>query len=296
MTDARFTLTIGALSNEAALKLATSIEDDFRHDPLAVSINETNELLGHWEIVAYFSSADECRALAAVYAADKVRVAEVPDLNWVKQSLQGLAPISAGRFYIHGSHDRGKRRAGGISIEIDAATAFGTGHHGTTIGCLRALDRILKFTKPNAVFDLGCGTGVLAIAAARATHASILATDIDAEAVRVAVNNARLNKSGQDVKACPAAGLHHRQIRAHAGFDLVFANILARPLASLAPALSLKVRAGGYLILSGITRDQVRWIKSCYRNRGMIVTATTHVDNWSTLVMQRAAKKRCPNH
>jgi ribosomal protein L11 methyltransferase len=292
MTDARFTVTIGALTHDAAQVFAAKLEDDVRFDPLAISINETDEHLNHWEVIAYFSSVEDCEEFVATHST--AAIATVPDVNWVKQSLQGLAPVSAGRFYIHGSHDRHARRAGGVSIEIDAATAFGTGHHGTTIGCLMALDQILKHTKPNRIFDLGCGTGVLAIAGALATRSKTLATDIDDEAVRVTRMNAQLNGAGLTCLTAP--GLHHHAIRNQPGFDLIFANILARPLVSLAHGITHMLSPGGYVVLSGITRDQVRWIKACYRNRGLFVESTLLIGNWATLVLQRPHKRRRPDH
>ncbi len=221
----------------------------------------------------------------------------MPHVDWVRKSLEGLAPVTAGRFFLHGSHDRARRRAGGQSFEIDAGTAFGTGHHGTTAGCLLALDGILKHQTPRRMFDLGCGTGVLAIAAARATRQAVLATDIDPEAVRVTIGNAKLNALGPLTRAHTAAGLHHPVIRQSAPYDLVFANILARPLAALAQGLSTLLAPGGNLILSGLTRDQLRWIKACYQTRGLIHARTIFMGNWVALVMKRTGiNAKRPGH
>ena len=203
------------------------MEDDWRIEVLAVGINETDAVHGLWETVAYF--ADEAGALAADAALGLHGViASLPDTDWVAGSLQGLAPVAAGHLFLHGSHDRQRRRGGGISLEIDAGTAFGTGHHGTTEGCLVALDALLKRTRPRRILDLGCGTGVLAIAAVRALRAKALASDIDPEAVRVTRRNAVGNNVGPLVEAIAAPGLKHAGIAVCAPYDLIFANILAR--------------------------------------------------------------------
>ena len=148
MTEARFTLTIPDLSHDGANDLATALEEDIRLDPLAITINETDEARALWELVLYFGSAEEAEAAREVDALASGVIAAMPQQDWVRQSLEGLAPVSAGRFFLHGAHDRPRRRAGGMSLEIDAGTAFGTGHHGTTEGCLMALDGILKRRAP----------------------------------------------------------------------------------------------------------------------------------------------------
>jgi ribosomal protein L11 methyltransferase len=181
-----------------------------------------------------------------------------------------------------------------VPLEIDAGTAFGTGHHGTTAGCLLALDSILKRRKLERILDLGCGTGVLAIAAARATKRTTLATDIDSEAVRVTRLNAHLNGVGQLVQAVTAPGLKHSRIADGAPYDLIFANILARPLISLAQGLTSIMAPRGDLILSGLTRDQVRWVEAAYRNRGLVSIRTLLIGNWATLIL--ADKRKRPDH
>ena len=293
MTVARFTLTIGNLPLAAAQDLAERLEGAIAHDPLAVTINETDEARSLWETVGYFASAAEAAAARQTFGGD---AAPLPDTDWVRQSLEGLAPVTAGRFFLHGSHDRERRRPGGISLEIDAGTAFGTGHHGTTEGCLSALDQLLKRRRPTSILDVGCGTGVLAIAAARASASVATASDIDPEAVRVTQLNARLNLAGPRIRAFAAPGLKDRRIAEHGPFDLVFANILARPLVALARGLARITGPGGHLVLSGLTRDQARWIGATYRNHGMLPVARLNRGNWVTLVFTNPANKRRPHH
>jgi ribosomal protein L11 methyltransferase len=296
MTVARFTLTISDFSHQAAQDFTETVENDFQLEPLAVTINETDEARALWEVVLWFEDEATANSARSHLKLEQATIAPVPDVDWVRRSLEGLAPVAAGRFFLHGSHDRAVRRSGGHSIEIDAGTAFGTGHHGTTSGCLSAIDDILKRERPRRILDLGCGTGVLAIAAALALKCKTLATDIDAEAVRVTIRNAQLNEVGPLIKAVTAAGLHHRAIREAAPFDLIFANILARPLANLAPGLSNILVPGGKLILSGLTTDQLRWIRSCYCNLGLVPTRCIRNGNWIALVMTKPTIQKRPRN
>ncbi len=294
--SARFILTCPAQSLDAAQALADDIESHIAIDALAVAVNEVDEERALWNTVAYFSEEG-----AATAARDALKIAgditPLPDVDWVRQSLQGLAPVIAGRFQLYGSHDRARRRAGGFSFEIDAGTAFGTGHHGTTAGCLIVFDRLLKQKRPRRVFDLGCGTGVLALAAAQATATKVLATDIDPEAVRVTKLNASRNRLAPRIHAVTAVGLHHPAIRAAAPYDLIFANILARPLASLAQGLSQLLAPGGIVILSGLTREQLRWIVACYRARGLIPVTSIKIENWVAVALQRTGiNAKRPKH
>ena len=291
MDQARFTLTFGGLSHDEAFSMMERLEAEPRIDAVAITINETDEAKAVWETVAWFSARAEAEAARDIIGIVTAAIAEVENRDWVRESLAGLAPVSAGRFFLHGSHDRALRRAGGIAMEIDAGTAFGTGHHGTTKGCLLAFDTLLKRQRPARVFDLGTGTGVLALAAAKALRHKVLATDIDAEAVRVAALNARHNGVGPLIKAVTAAGLHAPAVHAHAPFDLIFANILAKPLERLATGISELLAPGGHVILSGLTRDQERWILACYRARGLVLVQGLRLDNWVVLVMQRKSTK-----
>lgn len=293
MTAARFTLTISDLDLGAAQALGELIESDIGLD--AIAINETRELPSRWELVAYFESAAEAETARIGLARESAFVAALPDEDWVRQSLEGLPPVAAGRFFLHGSHDRHRRRAGGISLEIDAGTAFGTGHHGTTEGCLMAFDQILKRRRPHRIFDVGCGTGVLAIAAAKACGTKAVASDIDPEAVRVTRRNAGANGMGPAITAITAAGLKHRGILAKVPYDLIFANILARPLISLAQGLSRILAPGGVLILSGLTLDQCRWVRAAYRNRGLVPVSRIMRGSWATLLLTRPRRRLCSN-
>ena len=294
MTEARYTLTLPGFSHDAANQMTDAIDEQIMLDPLAVTINETDEARGLWEVVLYFADEAEASEAAQLLEREDAKIAPVPEQDWVRQSLEGLSPVTAGRFFLHGSHDRHRRRAGGISLEIDAGTAFGTGHHGTTEGCLVALDQILKRRKPHAILDVGCGTGVLAIAAAKAAGRQAVASDIDPEAVRVTIANTRLNGVTPLIHALTAAGLKHPGIAAKLPYDLIFANILARPLVALASGLSQVLAPGGDLILSGLTLDQVRWIEATYLNRGLVRMARIARGNWATLVFTKPQKKKHP--
>ncbi|HUR42909.1 MAG TPA: 50S ribosomal protein L11 methyltransferase, partial [Aestuariivirga sp.] len=283
--QARFTLTIPGLELPTAQILSDAIDNDFQIDVRALAINETGD--ARWNVVAYFDSQAAAQKARVALAQEAAIIDIVPEMDWVRQSLAGLPPVKAGRFFLYGSHDRERKKPGGISLEIDAGTAFGTGHHGTTEGCLLALDHLIKRRRPKRILDIGCGTGVLAIAAAKAARVTVLATDIDPEAVRVTRHNALINSVGPAIIALRAAGLNHRDIHGRAPFDLIFANILARPLASLAYSLSKILARGGSLILSGLTLDQGRWINAAYRNSGLIRLASIKRGSWVTLIMTR---------
>lgn len=294
MTEARFTLTIPALTHDGANALASALEENFRIEPMAITINETDEARGLWEVVLYFETEQDVADARELEELKGGAIAPMPQEDWVRRSLEGLAPVVAGRFFLHGSHDRHQRRPGGIALEIDAGMAFGTGHHGTTEGCLIALDRILKRRLPENILDVGCGTGVLAIAAARATGRPALASDIDPEAVRVTLANAALNGVKPLIGSFVAAGLSHPRIAANGPYDLIFANILARPLVALSTGLARALKPGGDLILSGLTLEQMRWIEATYESRGLALAGRITRGNWATLVFTRPKKKKHP--
>ena len=220
--------------------------------------------------------------------------------DWVAKSQQGLAPVKAGRFLIHGSHDRDLVRGTGHRIEIDAAQAFGTAHHGTTRGCLLALQRLALGRNRDhiaKIFDLGTGSGILAIAATRLFQSKVLACDIDPVSVDITHSNARLNGAhntahgmrmgGGRLQVIEAAGFAHQAIRAALPFDLIIANVLANPLKSLAPDFRQATSPGSYLLLSGITRAQTRPLLARFRSFGFTPIAIDKLDDWSSLTLQR---------
>jgi ribosomal protein L11 methyltransferase len=216
-----------------------------------------------------------------------VLVAPLPDQDWIKQSQEGLPPVRAGRFFVYGAHDAGTAPAGVIPIRIEAGLAFGTGHHETSALCLHALSRLAKKRRFTRVLDLGCGTGVLGIAAAKLWREPVLATDIDPIAVEVARDNARANEVAPLIQAGVADGLTHPMIASLAPFDLIFANILAAPLTWLAPTLAAAVAPRGIAVLSGLLRNQENLVLSFYRAQGLRLRETLRDGPWSALVLER---------
>lgn len=210
-----------------------------------------------------------------------------PDINWVARSLEGLKPVAAGGFLIHGSHDV-PRGIGLTPIRIDAAQAFGTGHHETTAGCLEALDRLTRTRRYYAPLDVGTGTGVLAIALAKRLRCPVIATDIDPVAVRTAGENARDNGVGRLVTAITADGLRDPRIARAAPYDLIVANILAAPLIALAPAIGRAAMRGGAIVLSGLLATQALRIQLAYARQGMVTERKLIRGDWATLVLRKS--------
>jgi ribosomal protein L11 methyltransferase len=249
---------------------------------------------GSWAVEIYFEhppDRDAVRALLRDIAGDAasecVAFTTVAARDWVAQSLAGLTPVPAGRFVIHGSHDRRRIPPNRIGIEIEAALAFGTGHHGTTRGCLLALDRILNCWRPRRILDVGCGTGVLAIAAARATRQPVEAGDIDAVSVGVARINARLNRVAALVRVMRADGLADHRMRSHAPYDLVFANILLGPVRQLATPIRQIAAPGARIVISGLLASQATAALTAYRARGLVLEQRIILEGWVTLVLRR---------
>lgn len=217
----------------------------------------------------------------------EIEAEALPDIDWVAHSLEGLHAVRAGRFFVHGAHERGEQRPGEIPIEIEAGLAFGTGHHGTTAGCLELIEQVVRREQPRNALDLGTGSAVLAIAIAKLARIPVLATDIDPIATRVAKSNARLNRAGAWVHAETAPGFHHPSFAAWRPFDLIVANILARPLMRLAPSMAQHVAQQGSLILSGILDRQRRAVIAAYVAQGFRHVQTLHREGWSTIHMKR---------
>ena len=247
-----------------------------------------------WLVEAYFGFApdeDEVRALIAVAADEETAQAAAFGVtekrDWVANSLAGLQPVRAGRFLVHGSHDRAKVGASDVAIEIEAGLAFGTGHHGTTRGCLLHFDRLLKRRRPQKVLDVGCGAGVLAIAAGKVLKRKVWLGDIDPVAVEVANANARLNGVGQFCRAAVSRGVENRLLRDAAPYDVVFANILAKPLRLLAPSLAAATAADGDAIVSGLLVADVPGVLAAWRAQGFHLASRIDLEGWASLRLRR---------
>jgi len=300
--DSRFPrdTTVATLQTDerTARRLAGLFAESFTAGELAVSLVDAGR--GNWSVTFYFGAAVDqatVRELAAVAAGAKVsgalRFARVAAKDWVRNTLAGLTPVTAGRFVVHGAHDRAGIAVNRIGIEIEAALAFGTGHHGTTRGCLLALDRIRKSGRAGLrILDLGTGSGVLAIAAARAWRGRVLAADIDAAAVRAARDNARRNRVGAMIAVVRADGVAAAAIRRQAPFDLVCANILLEPLQRAAAPLTKLVAPGGRVVLSGLLAAQANAALSAYRP--LALERRIDLDGWTTLVLRRRTRRTLP--
>ena len=261
-------------------------------DPLlegsTYSILEEDEDRDIWRIDAFPTEPDEAERLRETLSAHDalaVSVEVLADADWLAMALSGLPPVRAGRFFVYGAHDGGRRPVNTVNLRIEAGAAFGTGHHGTTVGCLYAYDALLKRGRFAKVLDVGAGTGVLAIAAAKTGSRLALGTDIDRVSVRIGRENAGLNQVR--ARFVHADGLAHRAVQAGAPYDLVFANILARPLVWLSADIRTALKPGGLAILSGLLRGQERFVRAAYLARGFRVQRRYHRDAWATLVLRR---------
>lgn len=277
-----------------ARTIAGALQNLIEPPPDALSIFEEPGQSAPWRITAYYQAPPDVADLQAGLNSildcqvPLPRGENVPDLNWVALSQAALPPVVAGRFTVHGEHDRHRVPQGPGALLIEAGEAFGTAHHGTTYGCLLAVDGLTRRHVHRRVLDLGCGSGVLAIAVARANPgARILASDIDAASVAVAEQNARVNRCGNRIEFVCAAGLAHQTLRRGRPYDLLIANILAGPLIGLAKELSAAVAPDGHLVLSGLLNEQAREIVAHYRAAGFVLERATRIAGWTTLVMRK---------
>jgi len=279
---------------QTAWRIAEAASESSAVDNVAVSLTDIGA--GRWRLAIHMRAALDqavARALVAAAAGDAaaktLRFERLAAKDWVRESIAGLPPVAAGRFIVHGAHDRGRVAPNRIGIEIEAALAFGTGHHGTTRGCLLALDALIKplskQSRRQTILDLGTGSGVLAIAAARALRRRVIATDIDASVVGVARENARLNRTAPLIEIVRADGVAALSVRRRAPFDLVFANILLGPLKRIAAPLARLTAPGARIVLSGLLPPQANAALAAYR--GFALERRIALEGWTTLVLQR---------
>ena len=289
MNSAGNTTVARLVCDEATAKrLADSLSEHLDLAETAVAAFEGID--GRWNVEIHFEQAPDEAAIRRLIGdaggpAD-VMFETIAARDWVAASLAGLKPVAAGRFTVHGAHDRVHVTANRIGIEIEAALAFGTGHHGTTRGCLLALDGIVKRASPRRVLDIGTGTGVLAIAAAKALRVPVLASDIDPEAVRIARENARLNGIAPFLEYLHAAALGAPRFRTRAPFDLVFANILLPPLKRLAGPMRPLLAPRAHVVLSGLLAAQEQAALAAYRPHGLTLVRRIPLGEWVTLVLR----------
>lgn len=290
MTQTRLYFTTGKIEAD---RIFAALEAAFEDDGLPIALLDVDEDRDIHEVSLYADGdvdAVETRVkdiLAGLSLSKPIERESLPDIDWVARSLEGLKPVRAGRFFVHGAHDRRKRHSGELAIEIEAGLAFGTGHHGTTAGCLEMLEQVVRREHPRNALDLGTGSAVLAIAVARLAHIRVLATDIDPVAVKVAAANARLNHVKALVETVTAPGFHHPIFSARAPFDLIVANILARPLMRLAPEMARHIALGGSIVLSGILDRQRDAVVSAYVGQQFRHVRTLHREGWVTIHLKR---------
>jgi ribosomal protein L11 methyltransferase len=283
-----------AIGNEqTARRVVDRLNESFFEGQAAIAAFERSD--GRWDVTMHFAEAPDqtsIRELVGIAAgsdiADDITFDTVEAKDWVRATLEELVPVRAGRFIVHGHHDRCRIPPNKLGVEIEAALAFGTGHHGTTRGCLLLLDSVLKARRPRRVLDLGTGTGVLGISAAKALRVKLLASDTDPLAVRVARDNARLNGVGDLVQTIRATGFSAPDFGKHGPFNLVLANILANPLRQMATPMATHLAPSALVILSGLLPHQAQGVIAAYRARGLVLERHLIVEGWSSLLMRRA--------
>lgn len=287
-----FKLRIETPTLELGQAASATLEGLEQLAPLAVTLFELAP--PGFVVEAYYDEAPRLQDVRLRLAACGARLPEasleeVPDQNWVALSQASLPPIAAGRFTVHGSHDRARFAMRRLAVEVDAGEAFGSGHNATTVLCLEALDALARRRPLARVLDLGCGSGVLAIAAARAAPAArIIATDNDPIAVAIAEENARRNRVRWRVRVLEASGFCRRELRCAQPFDLALANILPGPLVALAPALRRAIRSGGVAVLSGLLDHQAREVAAAYGSAGFRLLRRLQRAGWTALMVERA--------
>ncbi|MFC3164451.1 50S ribosomal protein L11 methyltransferase [Ciceribacter thiooxidans] len=287
MSEIRLYVTVTEKVANDILELMTSF---FGEEDYAIATTEIDEKNDVWEASIYLMADEEAEVhdrlsvmLAEDFSSLAIEREVIPDIDWIAKSLEGLTPVRAGRFLVHGSHDRDKVQINDLAIEIDAGQAFGTGHHGTTAGCLEMIADVTRAEQPRNALDLGTGSGVLAIAVRRLVPIPVLATDIDPIAVRVAKENARRNGIVSGIEFRVAPGFHSTAFGKYGPFDLIIANILARPLMKMAPQLVANLSGGGSVILSGILASQ-RWkVIAAYNGAGLKHVRTIWRNGWVTI-------------
>lgn len=292
-----YLLAIGPLSEALAQALAERLSDiaDVASgtDGMALSVFESEN--GHWTVETISLAPPDLGAVQAAMAElgaagpgfGGLSFCAMAHEDWVQRSYRGLPPVAAGRFVIHGSHDRERVPASRYAIQIDAGQAFGTAHHGTTRGCLIALDQIVRLGGVRNILDVGTGTGVLAIAAARAGTARILASDIDNVSVGVARENARINSALTRIRIISADGLRASPIVERSPYDLILANILPQPLKAMADDIFKALAPWGAAVISGLLSHQADGMQAFFCSRGFCRWRRIDLDGWTTLILRR---------